>query len=154
MFFIIVVSLTAHALSFSKTINLIDVVVLISFIGIIIDYPTHMAFHYQHDFAHTERESFISSPEGTPSEAGHKKHQNSFNYMRKSLIGPAFTTICSAIPLLFAEFTLISKAGEYVVILTVVTYLFVTLIMPTLLRLEKETVFVPPKLLTKLGLVR
>jgi hypothetical protein len=154
MFFIIVISLTAHALSFSNTINLIDVVVLISFIGIIIDYPTHMAFHYQHDIAHSERESFISSRSGGEGLTEQTKHQHSFNYMRKSLIGPAFTTICSAIPLLFAEFTLISKAGEYVVILTLVTYAFVTLLMPTLLRMEKETVLIPPQLITKLRLVR
>lgn len=141
MFFIIVISLTAHALSFSNTINLIDVVVLISFIGIIIDYPTHMAFHYQHDMSLADERDTITS--------AHSMHRNSFNFMRKTLLGPALTTICAAIPLLFAEFTLISKAGEYVVILTLATYIFVAIVMPTILRLEQEFIFLPPSLLSK-----
>lgn len=152
MFFIIVIALTAHALSFSNTINLIDVVVLISFIGIIIDYPTHMAFHYQHDITQTDRDSGMTN-ESITSTTAHQKHKNSFTYMRFSLVGPAFTTICSAIPLLFAEFTLISKAGEYVVILTLVTYIFVALIMPTLLRLEYESVIIPTTLFSKISRV-
>jgi hypothetical protein len=157
MFLIIVLSLTAHALSFSNTINLIDVVVLISFIGIIIDYPTHMAFHYQHDITQTtDRNSDMTNGSGsahtsTGADAHHQKHKNSFTYMRFSLVGPAFTTICSAVPLLFAEFTLISKAGEYVVILTLVTYVFVALIMPTLLRFEYESVLIPTTLSSKIG---
>lgn len=130
MMFVIIVSLFLHAIFFSSIINLIDIVVLISFIGIIIDYPTHMAFHYMHDM---EKELALTGGV-LPAEA----HKASFSYMRKSLVGPAMTTIFSAIPLLFADFTLVSKAGEYVVIMCLCTYVYVAVVLPILLRMINE----------------
>jgi hypothetical protein len=149
MLFIMISSLLLHAIFFSSVIDLIDIIVLISFVGIIIDYPTHMAFHYEQDLKlrnqlrkggaiHMDGQGGIS--------AQHEEdrfHKHSFSYMRLALIGPAITTICSAVPLMFAEFSILSKAGEYVVILCVTTYLYVAFVMPTLLRLVGEFIFVP-----------
>mmetsp|Transcript_15855 Transcript_15855/g.29806 ORF Transcript_15855/g.29806 Transcript_15855/m.29806 type:complete len:107 (+) Transcript_15855:3-323(+) len=70
-------------------------------------------------------------------------HKKSFGYMRLALIGPALTTIFSALPLIFAEFTILSKAGEYVVIMCVCTYIYVAFVMPSLLRLTGEFLFFP-----------
>ena len=130
MAFVISVSLLLHASIFSNVINLIDIVVLISFVGIIIDYPTHMSFHYMHDI----RKEIVAAKGMVSEEA----HASSFRYMRQSLIGPALTTVFSAVPLLFAEFTLVSKAGEYVVIMCICAYLYVAFILPILLRMINE----------------
>ena len=186
MVFVIALSILLHGTLFSPTVDLLDIVVLISFIGIIIDYPTHMAFHYVAANSDKEKRQWCSYPwnwfkdkpvvrsDGDDDEEdydeletlssgdsemnargraesnaalwhevvgdaeGESKHFKEFQYMRKSLFGPALTTICAAIPLLFADFQLISKAGEYVVIMCGCTYVFVAVLMPTLLRYVNE----------------
>jgi hypothetical protein len=44
---------------------------------------------------------------------------------------------------MLAEFSILSKAGEYVVIMCLCTYVYVAFVMPTLLRLVGELVFIP-----------
>ena len=145
MLFVMVTSLFIHAVFFTTVIDLIDVIVLISFVGIIIDYPTHMAFHFERDMK-LRREFMNSSSSNTGNAADdgdNAFHKRSFGYMRVALLGPALTTVFSAAPLLFAEFSIISKAGEYVVIMCACTYAYVAFVMPTLLRLIDETIFCP-----------
>jgi hypothetical protein len=152
MLFVMITSLLLHVIFFSSVIDLIDIIVLISFVGIIIDYPTHMAFHYEqnlrlrnqlgNDAVHKMRFSDVGG-RLTLLEAEEIFHKKSFGYMRLALIGPAITTIFSAIPLMFAEFSILSKAGEYVVIMCLCTYVYVAFVMPTLLRLVGELVFIP-----------
>lgn len=149
MSFVLVTSLLLHAVFFSSVIDLIDIIVLISFVGIIVDYPTHMAFHYEQDL----RLRMLLAKGGVQHEDGQggitaqqeedNFHKHAFGYMRLALIGPAITTIFSAVPLLFAEFSILSKAGEYVVIMCVCTYVYVAFLMPTILRLVGECTFIP-----------
>lgn len=140
-------SLLLHAIFFSSLIDLIDIIVLISFVGIIIDYPAHMAFHYEHDLkVRSEKGNDGTNDdknEGGSSQDEGDFHRQSFGHMRFALAGPALTTVFSALPLIFAEFTLLSKAGEYVVIMCGCTYLYVTIVMPTLLRMTQEFSFIP-----------
>lgn len=141
MVFVLILTLFLHLYIFSTVIDLIDIVVLLSFIGLIVDFPLHMALHYEHDLT-LQREVL---QEGQSDVTANDKHfyQKSFGYMRVTLLGPALTTTFAALPLLQADFTLISKAGEYVVIMCVCTYLYIALVMPTLLRLVGEFVFIP-----------
>jgi hypothetical protein len=139
MIFVILVSLLLHALIFSSVIDLIDIVVLISFVGIIVDYPTHMAFHREHDVSIRRRKT--RSDTIVDDESNLVFHQTSFEYMRATLLGPALTTVFSAVPLLMADFTLLVKAGQYMIILCMLTYLYVALVMPILLRWLEESVF-------------
>lgn len=142
MIVVILVSILLHSLIYSSLIDLIDIVVLLSFVGIIVDYPTHMAIHYHQEVLCKQRGDRLSARRsGTIMSAF--ENRKSFGNMRAALLGPALTTIFAAVPLLQADFTLISKAGEYVVIMCVCTYLYVALVMPTLLRLVEEFVFMP-----------
>jgi hypothetical protein len=149
MAFVMVTSLLLHAIFFTSVIDLIDIIVLISFVGIIVDYPTHMAFHYEQDLKlrnllAKDGVPYVDGAGGiTAQEEEDNFHKHSFSYMRLALIGPAITTIFSALPLLFAEFSILSKAGEYVVIMCVCTYIYVAFLMPTILRLVGEFIFVP-----------
>ena len=59
------------------------------------------------------------------------------------------TTVFSAVPLLFADFTLVSKAGEYVVIMCICTYIYVAIALPILLRLINENQVCPSKFVDK-----
>ena len=137
-----------HTLIFSSVIDLIDIVVLISFVGIIVDYPTHMAFHYNYALIlkrkESQRDNCRLECQNTSTQRKFENNieldddffaRKTFGYMRKTLVGPVLTTLSSAVPLIFADFTLISKAGEYVLLMSVVTYTYVALVMPALLRL-------------------
>ena len=149
MLFVMLTSLLLHAMIFSSVIDLIDIIVVISFVGIIIDYPTHMAFHYEMDLKlrnQLAKDGVVSTDSHggmTAQQEEDNFHKHSFTYMRLALIGPAVTTVFSAMPLLFAEFSILSKAGEYVVIMCVCTYVYVAFVMPTILRLVGEFIFVP-----------
>ena len=133
MVVVIIVSLCLHIFFFSEVLDLIDVVVLLSFLGIIVDYPMHMAFHYERDLMLRRRRNNLS-------ESNNDKHfhQKSFGNIRATLLAPALTTAFAAAPLLTADFTLISKAGEYIIIMCACTYLYIAFVMPTLLRLTGE----------------
>ena len=150
MLFVMVTSLFIHALFFSSVIDVIDVIVLISFVGIIIDYPTHMALHFEQGFKLRRKfakrhinnrgiDDSVISPHADSDDF----FRRIFGYMRVALLGPALTTILSAVPLLFADFSIISKAGEYVVIMCACTYVYVAFVMPSILIMIGEILFFP-----------
>ena len=126
-------SILQHALIFSEVIDLIDIVVLISFVGIIVDYPLHMSFYS--DYATGLYLEAAEATTATISATNDAFIDDGVRHMRKTLLGPAITTIAAASPLLFARFTLISKAGEYIIILCSCTYAYVALCMPFYLHL-------------------
>ena len=75
-------------------------------------------------------DQLISSPNSTrPSIPERKKRlypplKSTMKYMNYSLVPPLILTFLSGFPLLYAEFQLLRKCGQYIIILAVVSYVY------------------------------
>lgn len=142
MISIVAVSILLHIHFFSITIDLLDVIVFIAIIGIIVDFPIHLISHFQlesyhhriyQDFGLDYMSIFLRS-----------RLMKSFDpvlssisfYMRHALLGPTILAILMSLPLLLAQFQIVVKIGQYIMITTIVSYIIATIFLPAMLGLS------------------
>ena len=103
----------------SPLFDLLDVVVLIAVVGMLVDFPIHMILRFQNEYKQT---------------TNNERKWKTFSELRYALAFPLTLAILSGIPLLKTSLILIRKTGEYIIVLSLVSYSVSAFILPNILR--------------------
>jgi predicted RND superfamily exporter protein len=93
------------------------VVVLIAVVGLLVDFPIHMILRFQNEY-----------------KQNNERKWKTFSELRYALAFPLILAILSGIPLLNTSLILIRKTGEYIIVLSLVSYSVSVFILPNMLR--------------------
>lgn len=122
----IFVTICLHIHFFDSLMDLLDIVVLVSVIGMVVDFPIHMIETY----TIKRREKVdLNSSSPFPIVFSSQKH------LMRSFIVPTLVCIAASYPLLNAKLLLLRKTGEYLLLVIIVSYFISVFILPFLLLL-------------------
>eukprot|EP01039_Chlorochromonas_danica_P001927 gene1927-2105_t len=122
------VSLCLHIFFSSDEIDLWDIVVLQSIMLIVVDFPVYLIEEYMSARAFADKQT-TTAIDKVLSPALARTNKN----MRWAIVAPIILMVCSSIPALFAKLEILARAGEYIIIVTLVSTIMTIFIQPYLL---------------------
>lgn len=130
--FITIMSLLIHIVIVNDRIDMQNFIGIFLFSGCITYLPTQMATRYHFTASRIPFQN--RKPDF---------HFALFKILLRSTVVQCLLVALTSVPLLFAQFTLIAKIGQYGVVVGLVSAIYICGIMPVLLRFQEESTCIP-----------